>query len=90
MLHLNFGKNRKPPQVNGLLTGDGLQALLKGQESCVIDMVFPIVACFVDRKIVLQASCAFTRMIVQCTVVGNKVLFNYRETRRVESKLSQL
>lgn len=61
---MNFSKKEKTAQVNGLLTEDGLEELLEGKNCYALDIEFPFVVSFIEKRIGFERNCDLTRMNV--------------------------
>lgn len=85
-LHVNLSIKEKTAQLNGLLTGGGLQEILKGKCHYAINRTVPFVASFSDRNVGFDVNRDLTGKNFQCIDVTNKLLVNHRQMLRVERK----
>lgn len=61
---MNFAKQEKTAQLNGLFNEDSFRRIFGGKENYAVDLVFLLVTLFIDSGVRSKASCDLTQMNV--------------------------
>lgn len=64
-LRIDFSNRSKGWKYNGFFTESGIVGMLEAKEMKLVDMIFPIVAGFIDRMCGEDSTCPTTRIATQ-------------------------
>lgn len=90
VFYLDFAREEQTPQLNGLLTGDGLREMIEGRNHCDADAVLLFAASFINRNPGFLERRDLTRISTGHTTMVKTLFFEHREKAWLESELVRL